>query len=234
MKKQNEERGATPGSVAEGTLEKSIDTVRKTFEEKLRSLKEDFHRNLNEIATVKVVGSNSASKLPEVQSPNVPVHQIYISGQRTQSSMDLDRSPPPPTQHGIHPAHQPPIFPHSDRGKPRCPPSNKQHRSFLKDDRGSGANSGRVTAHPDGDLVLGPNRGGGSQLQVREKFALDDEDEYLRLKGKQESEVLGASSKIMRILQNDTLSRQVCQAVHDKYRLKLKKGFSTWRKVTKL
>jgi hypothetical protein len=52
--------------VAEGTLEKSIDTVRKTFEEKLRSLKEDFHRNLNEIATVKMVGSNSASKLPEV------------------------------------------------------------------------------------------------------------------------------------------------------------------------
>lgn len=38
----------------------------------------------------------------------------------------------------------------------------------------------------------------------------------------------------MRILQNDTLSRQVCQAVHSKYRLKLEKGFNTWRKITRL
>ena len=65
----------TPSSAAEPTLEKSIDTVRKTFEEKLRSLKEDFHRNLNEIATVKVVGSSSASKLPDA------------------ADMDIDQSP---------------------------------------------------------------------------------------------------------------------------------------------
>ena len=121
--------------------------------------------------------------------------------------MDLDRSPPPLTQHGIHPAHQPPIFPNSDRGKPRCPPSKKHHKSFLKDDHASGANSGRVPAHPDGDLAIGPSRGGGSQLQLRENFGMDEDDECLRLKGKPESEVLGASSKIMRILQNDTLSR---------------------------
>ena len=189
----------TPSSAAEGTLEKSIDTVRKTFEEKLRSLKEDFHRNLNEIATVKVVGSNSASKLPDQASPKVPVHQIFISGQKTSSDMDIDRSPPPLSQHGIHPAHQPPVFPNSDRGKPRCPPSAKgKHRSYLKDD--GALNSGRVP-HVDSDMAVRQARGGGSQLQVRERFGVDDDGDApdLRLRG-QGDEVRGASSKILRIL----------------------------------
>jgi len=77
------DQSKTPGSASEG-IQESIDTVRKTFEEKLKSLKEDFHRNLNEIATAKTTASNSgcdgSAQAVQENPSKVPVHQIYISG----------------------------------------------------------------------------------------------------------------------------------------------------------
>ena len=66
-------------------------------------------------------------------------------------------------------------------------------------------------------------------MQIRQKFGSEEDgDEVdLRLKG-QDSEVLEASSKIVRILNNDALSRQVCQALQMKYSLKLKQAFTHW------
>ena len=39
--------------------------VKKTFDEKIRSLKEDFHKQVYELATVQKAGSQSATKRNE-------------------------------------------------------------------------------------------------------------------------------------------------------------------------
>ena len=133
----------------DGGIEKSIDTVRKTFEEKLKSLKEDFHRNLNEIATSKTAASNSgggdgsALLASANQEPKVPVHSIYISGQKNAGGDPDDRSP------GLSastksPHHQVVGYPHSERYRPGNMTADgntlkpRKKRSFLREDgRGS-------------------------------------------------------------------------------------------------
>lgn len=128
----------TPNSAADGSIEKSIDTVRKTFEEKLKSLKEDFHRNLNEIATAKTTASNSgcdaSGQAVQENGSKVPVHQIYISGQKHLADED-ERSPP--TSCKAKTSSQPP-FPNSARhGSGKVQGANqgiKKQRSFLKED----------------------------------------------------------------------------------------------------
>ena len=43
-----------------------------------------------------------------------------------------------------------------------------------------------------------------------------------------------APSKILRIIQNDHVSQQVCQALRQKYLMRLQSGFEAWIKYSKM
>ena len=221
----------TPGAAADGVIEKSIDTVRKTFEEKLKSLKEDFHRNLNEIATAKTTASNSgcdgARQAAQENGAKVSVHRIYLSGQKDDG---VEAAPSP--LRSCRAQHNEASFPNSERQASsqlkEALLMQKKQRSFLKED-----GRGCATATD----LLSSARGGSHKPPAQDrrattKFRIEDnEAEALRLRGN------GADSSPLRthlVVLQDSLAQAACEAMQQKYKLRLDKGFKTWAKFIKL
>lgn len=117
--------------------------MRKTFEEKLKSLKEDFHRNLNEIATAKTTASGSggdgAVQGAQENGTKVQVHRIYLSGQKD----DEAGGGPSPLRAGMGQQSQASLLNSERQASSQLKEAlkmQKKQRSFLKEEgRGGGA-----------------------------------------------------------------------------------------------
>lgn len=121
---------------------------------------------------------------------------------------------------------QPP-FPNSERGKVRGPNQiKKKQRSFLKEE-GQGCASDN---DPLGSGRRGAHQSGASQdRKICTKFKIEEDEDQLRA-----NREASTPSKILRILQNDSMSRLVCEALEQKYKMRLERGFKAWLKFDKL